>query len=276
MHILGIDSSTTEMSIAVSRAGQNNAGFADKTVHIEYKAQERFMTQIIPLIDSVLKKTGIEIKSLDYYCVNRGPGDFTATRIGLSVIKTLAMIFKKPVYAIECGEVLTQQAAFLNAEKISLKIKKGFRVFVVPVIDVKRKEVFFSLYDVSINEKAHCTGKIIKAGNCFFTAKISGDILCSSADFISKLQEFFNAAYKKGFLNEKHALFFCGSAFEAYKHLIKDIKWAKNSLLFPGQVFYPQAEYLNQCALYRIAKKQKGDENIKPYYVRDFAPFKKT
>src|SRR4030043_2361682 len=99
MYILGIDSTTGRVSIAVNSDQQLLS-------KVEYGKNQKYMVSIISLIDKALKKVNVSPDFVDLFAVNIGPGDFTGTRIGISVAKTLAWVGNKPIYGIGSLDVV--------------------------------------------------------------------------------------------------------------------------------------------------------------------------
>src|SRR4030065_910713 len=139
MYILGIDSSTGRVSVAVNR----NQQLLSK---VEYGKNQKYMVSIISLIDKALKKARISLDFVDLFAVNIGPGDFTGTRIGISVAKTLAWVGSKPICGIESLDVTALGIFFKNFKKIQKLLGEGKQIIITPVLDVKSNEVFFSFY----------------------------------------------------------------------------------------------------------------------------------
>lgn len=74
-----------------------------------------------------------ETTELDAVAVTRGPGSFTGLRIGISAVKGLAFALGKPLIGVSSLEVLAHQAP------------EGYPA-VCPMIDARRKEVYWSLF----------------------------------------------------------------------------------------------------------------------------------
>jgi tRNA threonylcarbamoyl adenosine modification protein YeaZ len=141
MYILGIDSSTGRVSAAVN-------GDRQLLSKVEYGKDHKYMADIISLIDRVLKKADISLDFVDLFAVNIGPGDFTGTRIGVSVAKTLAWVGSKPVYGVESLDTAALGILFKNLKKIQKLLEEKKKITVVPILDVRRDEVYFSFYDI--------------------------------------------------------------------------------------------------------------------------------
>ncbi len=273
MLILGIDSSTAKLSVSLNNGNKiiNN---------IAYSKNHEFMKVIIPLVEVLLKKSGKELSDVDLFAVNTGPGDFTGTRIGLSVAKTFALAESKPIFGIHCLDVLATGIASQNSMVISKLLSKNSRVFILPVLDVRRSEVFFSCHNVSVCEDENTIAEIFTRGKSFFINKASSERLLEYTDLL--------LYFKKSLVKENTVgtVFFTGgTAFLAYPDLKKLLfeVFGRQVILYKKNI-YPAAGFLNICAYWKAGLQRKrgsivsgisGDDAIAPLYVRDFIPFGK-
>ncbi len=72
-------------------------------------------TEVLKNIDKLLKKSKKNLKDLKAILVNRGPGSFTGTRVGITVANTLGWSLDVPVIGYRDGEL----------EKVLAKISKN-------------------------------------------------------------------------------------------------------------------------------------------------------
>jgi tRNA threonylcarbamoyl adenosine modification protein YeaZ len=288
MQILGIDSSTKNLSIGFS---QNDTGYFG----INFSKESAFMVNIISCIDHVLKKAGKSISGVDAFSVNIGPGDFTGTRIGISIAKTLALVTERPVYGIRALDVCTAGILVNSAAKIKGLLQKKESVFLLPVLDVKRNEVFFSIYEASLTGDNNSLLEHKFGENTFFVSKVSGDHLVDCENFSSELDRIFLSEPIIVTVGRKPAVFVSGTGFLNYKHLFKDIRKINYDFHLDSKSALPDARFLNMCSYFRAVceikapgldavsggqpapKAEKsilvGDKNVIPLYVRDFVPF---
>src|SRR5665647_3321122 len=166
MQILGIDSSTKNLSVGFSQNDNRYFG-------VNFSKEAAFMVNIISYIDNVFKKAGKSISGVDAFSVNIGPGDFTGTRIGISVAKTLALVTEKPVYGISALDACAAGILLNSAAKINKLLQKKESVFLLPVLDVKRNEVFFSIYEASLTGEDNSLLKHKFGDNTIFVSKVS-------------------------------------------------------------------------------------------------------
>lgn len=110
---------------------------------------------LLPSIDSALKKSKFGIKDIDGVAVSIGPGSYTGLRIGISTAKGIAYTAGIPVIAIGTLESIAQGARQLY------KTEKAHEMWIVPMLDARRMEVFTAVYDFNMNIIENVTAKII-------------------------------------------------------------------------------------------------------------------
>lgn len=125
--ILAFDTATDACTLAL---GEDNRVLASKTVH----APRGHLETLLPLIDQVLAEVSIKIQDVDYVASGSGPGSFTGIRIAVSTARGLAQAKDIPLVGISTLDIL---AYGLRAEDR----------FICPVIDAKRGQVYFSVYE---------------------------------------------------------------------------------------------------------------------------------
>ncbi|MFA4991523.1 MAG: tRNA (adenosine(37)-N6)-threonylcarbamoyltransferase complex dimerization subunit type 1 TsaB [Candidatus Omnitrophota bacterium] len=126
MRILGIDTSSLVLSVAVSEDG----GIIREE---SYSLDRKHSSLLIPKIKELLRKTRSGIDKIDGFVVGLGPGSFTGMRIGVSAVKGFGVATGKP-----CVGVASIDAMAMNAEADGV---------IVPIIDAKRQQVYAAVYD---------------------------------------------------------------------------------------------------------------------------------
>lgn len=99
---------------------------------------------LLPLIDEVLQAAGLELGALDLLAVSIGPGSFTGLRIGLAVVKGLALSTGAPLVGVPT----------LEAYARALGPRPGS---VWPILDARKGEVYAAGYrwhDATLEEVA--------------------------------------------------------------------------------------------------------------------------
>ena len=103
-YILGIESSCDDTSAAVIRDGILLSNVtASQAVHMEYGgvvpelASRAHQQNIVPVVDTALKKAGIEREQLSAIAFTRGPGLMGSLLVGVSFAKGLALSLGIPL-----------------------------------------------------------------------------------------------------------------------------------------------------------------------------------
>ena len=126
MRLLSIDSSIPRGSVALL----NQSGI----VYQETIAPESsFSKNILPKIREVLAKFDQDIDQMDGFALTSGPGSFTGLRVGMSLIKGIALGVNKPVIAIE-----TLLATALQVESPEFPV--------CSILDAKKKQVYAAIF----------------------------------------------------------------------------------------------------------------------------------
>ena len=132
--ILNIETSTDICSVCLARDGEI---LAIRETERSYSHSE----VIAIFIDEVVKEAGIKMSDLDAVSISKGPGSYTALRIGASTAKGICFALSIPLIAV----------GTLDALRVGIVDKAGENDLVIPMIDARRKEVYRSIYDASGN-----------------------------------------------------------------------------------------------------------------------------
>ena len=137
MRILGLDTSISVASVAISEGGRLVAeDFYPRKGSAEGSGVKSNHAEIIlPLVDSVLRRAGIELSDVAGIAVSIGPGSFTGVRIGLSTVKGLAYGTGMPAVGIS-----TLQAIAARVD--------GFEGRVCPILDARKGEVYAAVFRI--------------------------------------------------------------------------------------------------------------------------------
>jgi len=142
--ILNIETATDTCSICISR---DQRILAQETINEPFQHAAR----ITLLIKACLEKAALTLDEIDALAVSRGPGAYTALRIGISVVKGIAYALDKPVIAIDTLQAL----ALATANSIK---KEGIYH---PMIDARRMEVYTASFDETGKRLSEAESKII-------------------------------------------------------------------------------------------------------------------
>jgi tRNA threonylcarbamoyl adenosine modification protein YeaZ/ribosomal-protein-alanine acetyltransferase len=126
MKILAIDTSGLVATVAISDGDILKAQFSiqHKTTHSEI---------LMPMLDDMVKKIGLDLSSIDAIAVAKGPGSFTGLRIGSATAKGLALALDKPIIPVPTVDALAYN--LYGNEKI-----------ICPMMDARRNQVYTGIY----------------------------------------------------------------------------------------------------------------------------------
>src|SRR5438067_9188041 len=137
MLILSIDTSGKNGSVARAR------GDAERCELIATSPVEggTFSAQLIPQIARLLSENNLKKSDIDAFAAATGPGSFTGLRIGLTAVKGLAEILRKPIAAVSVLEACV--------------VKSGIKyddAKVFAALDAQRNEVYLGEYMLNIGQ----------------------------------------------------------------------------------------------------------------------------
>lgn len=131
MNLLALDTATEACSAALSVDGRRLT---------RYVSAGRSHTQmLLPMLRELLAEAGIGFAQLDGYVCGVGPGSFAGVRIGVGVIKGLALAHDRPVVPVSSLEMLALPALDAGAD--------GALV----AIDARLDEVYFAAFTVGLD-----------------------------------------------------------------------------------------------------------------------------
>ena len=136
MNLLAIDSFCSVLSIAITNG--NDIYYA------EVEAGTRHSELVMDLIDSQIKKAGLEPKDLNSVLCMEGPGSFTGLRIGYSIAKGLALSLSIPIIPVQ-----TLDCIAINTDLQDIKDYPGVKEhngLILPVIESRKNSFFYAFY----------------------------------------------------------------------------------------------------------------------------------
>src|SRR5205809_3988993 len=128
MLLLGIDTSGKSGGITLAEGDRKWFRIAGSATI----AGGTFSAQLVPTLAALLHQHGFNASDIGGFAPISGPGSFTGLRVGLSAIKGLAEVLKKPIAPVSLLEAL----ATLTSEQGRI----------AAALDAGREEVFFGLY----------------------------------------------------------------------------------------------------------------------------------
>lgn len=126
MTVLCLDTATDDVSVALGRGG---AVLGD----VRLRAPRRHAEVLVPTIEFLFRRTGVELAQVGAIAVGIGPGLFTGLRVGVTTAKSLAQVLNVPVVGVPSLDLIAYPLRYGHA-------------LVAAVIDARRGEVFYALY----------------------------------------------------------------------------------------------------------------------------------
>ena len=126
MKILGIESAALVASVAII---DENVTIAEYTTNFKKTHSET----LLPMLDEIVKMTGVDLKELSAIAISGGPGSFTGLRIGAASAKGLGLALDLPLI-----HVPTLDAMALNIYSSD--------ALIVPIMDARRNQVYTGIY----------------------------------------------------------------------------------------------------------------------------------
>ena len=126
MKILALETSAKSVSAAVTEDGTLLACTYQNTGLTHSRT-------LMPLIDAMLKNSGISLEQMDLIAVAAGPGSFTGLRIGVSAAKGLAWTLDKPCCGVSTLEAMAQNLRHMDAT-------------VVCAMDARRNQIYNAVF----------------------------------------------------------------------------------------------------------------------------------
>jgi tRNA threonylcarbamoyladenosine biosynthesis protein TsaB len=155
--ILGIDSSSTDLSIGVYRDGAPVASF---TRYIGNSHAEH----IAPAVSMLLGSGSLQPEAVERIAVATGPGSFTGLRIGIAFVKGICTAHPIPVLPVSSLQILASAALRHNGR-------------IVAAIDARNNDVFWASFSRQENRLARRTDDTIASAEQFTAALSAGDIV---------------------------------------------------------------------------------------------------
>lgn len=131
--ILIIDTSGPQGLVAIARHGECLAATAN-----HQPMQHAAFVQ--PAVEQLMQQNGWRLADLDAVAVLNGPGSYTGLRVGLASAKGICYALNKPLITLSSLQTMALAAANegITADKPLL---------FCPMIDARRMEVFFGMYN---------------------------------------------------------------------------------------------------------------------------------
>jgi tRNA threonylcarbamoyladenosine biosynthesis protein TsaB len=128
MLLLGIDTSGKSGGITLAEGDRESFRILGSAII----AGGTFSAQLVPTLAALLHQHGFRASDIGGFAPISGPGSFTGLRVGLSAVKGLAEVLKKPIAPVSLLEALA-----------TVSTEQGR---IAAALDAGREEVFFGLY----------------------------------------------------------------------------------------------------------------------------------
>ncbi|HWF07658.1 MAG TPA: tRNA (adenosine(37)-N6)-threonylcarbamoyltransferase complex dimerization subunit type 1 TsaB [Bryobacteraceae bacterium] len=125
MLTLAVDTTADAGSIALA----DDNGFGEEII---VEAPRGFSRVLFGEIEQLLARQRVKLAEIDLFAAAAGPGSFTGVRVGLSAMKGLAEVLRKPIAAV------SNLAALAEFGDSDLR---------ATIIDARRGEVYGAVYD---------------------------------------------------------------------------------------------------------------------------------
>ena len=126
MRILALETSAKAVSAAVTEDGKVLcSGYQDTGL--------THSRTLMPIVEAMLKNTGLTVQDCDAVAVAAGPGSFTGIRIGVSAAKGLAFAADKPCAAVSTLEAMARNVAHVEG-------------LIICAMDARRNQVYNALF----------------------------------------------------------------------------------------------------------------------------------
>ena len=129
MLLLSFDTSTLHGSVALISSSPSFSVLSSVSSNIKLTYSEK----LLPLIESVLKNSGYEVKDIEGLVVCEGPGSFTGLRIGLTTAAGLARALQLKIACVKSLDVIAMNVLTENA-------------YICPLIQSRKNEVYAAVY----------------------------------------------------------------------------------------------------------------------------------
>jgi tRNA threonylcarbamoyladenosine biosynthesis protein TsaB len=147
--LLNIETATTACSVCLAKDG---TPIALEEQNGEYSHAENLTL----FIQNVVHESNITFKDIDAIAISMGPGSYTGLRIGVSVAKGLCYALDKPLIAVN-----TLQHLALSVSSTKEYSGKQTNSLFCPMIDARRMEVYYSIFDSANNEVRPIAAEVI-------------------------------------------------------------------------------------------------------------------
>lgn len=153
--ILHIETSTRVCSVGVSVDGKLVALKEDNSQNYSHSSV------LTPFIEDTLRQAAVDIKELSAVAISMGPGSYTGLRIGVSTAKGICYALDIPLIAVDTLLAMAHHGAGLLQQDDHLKHLLHEHTLFCPMIDARRMEVYYNLFDPQLQPLGQTQARII-------------------------------------------------------------------------------------------------------------------
>ncbi|CAM4476118.1 tRNA (adenosine(37)-N6)-threonylcarbamoyltransferase complex dimerization subunit type 1 TsaB [Paenibacillus tarimensis] len=135
--ILALDTSTAALAAAVVHGGNTLAD-------IQSFAERNHSVLTVSKVQQLLLEAGLDASGVDGITVGQGPGSYTGMRIAVTVGKTLAWVWDKPLIGVSSLEALAYGAFREGSEA---QLEGTTKQWYIPLMDARRGQVYSGLFE---------------------------------------------------------------------------------------------------------------------------------
>ena len=155
--ILHIETSTRVCSVGVSVDG------AMAALREEHSQNYSHSSVLTTFVQEVLREAGLAMKQLSAVAVSMGPGSYTGLRIGVSAAKGICYGLEIPLIAVDTLQALAWHTRQVIRDSQQAGAPLFPDVIYCPMIDARRMEVYYNLFDHEIKPLGETRAQIIEA-----------------------------------------------------------------------------------------------------------------
>ena len=126
MKILAIEASGPVAGCALYEDGILTAEYS-----VQYK--KKHSQSLVPMLSEMKNMVDLDLSSVDYIAVTKGPGSFTGLRIGAATVKGLGLALEKPILPVPTVDSLA--ANIFGTDRL-----------ICPLMDARRQQVYTGIY----------------------------------------------------------------------------------------------------------------------------------
>lgn len=127
--LVALDTSTWWAGVALVEEGR-------VIVETRRHVTDSHAARLLPLVDETLQQAGWDRESVDAFAAVRGPGSFTGIRVGLGLLRGLALASGRPCLGVGTLDAMAEERGAAPGPRI-------------PVLDASRGEVYAAVFAAS-------------------------------------------------------------------------------------------------------------------------------